>query len=101
MNIYVGNLSRQASEQDLRTLFSEFGEITAINIPKDKITGQIRGFAFVEMAVQEEAANAIKSLNETEFMQRVITVNEARPKPASSDRSKSSYPRNRGFNSSY
>lgn len=79
-NIYVGNLSFDASEDDLRTAFSKFGEVTSVNIIKDRETGRSRGFAFVEMTNSEEARKAIEGLNLSEVAGRAINVNEARPK---------------------
>ena len=80
MNIYVGNLSRQAVETDLRTLFSDFGEIKSIRIIKDNITGESRGFAFVEMSDEAGATRAINELNAREFQNRTLKINEAKPK---------------------
>ncbi len=79
-SIYVGNLAHTATEDDLMQAFTEFGTVTAVNIIKDRETGRPRGFAFVEMADNNEAANAIKELNLREISGRSITVNEARPK---------------------
>jgi RNA recognition motif-containing protein len=80
MNIYVGNLSYSVTEDDLRQLFGQYGEVTAVNIITDRFTGQPKGFAFVEMAQQEEAQAAIQKLAGTEHMGRNIKVSEARPK---------------------
>ena len=79
-NIYVGNLARTATEDDLRAAFGEFGTVSAVSVVKDRETGQPRGFAFVEMIDGNAAANAIKELNLREISGRSITVNEARPK---------------------
>ena len=79
MNIYVGNLSWDAGEEDLRQLFSEFGQIQTVSIIKDKKSGKSKGFGFVEMAAAEEANKAIGALNNKEFMGRPLVVNEARP----------------------
>jgi RNA recognition motif-containing protein len=83
MNIYVGNISHQSSEQDLSQLFSQHGNVKSVKIIKDNYTGQSRGFAFVEMEDNAAANQAIRSLNETEFMGRKLVVNEARPKTSS------------------
>ena len=83
MNIYVGNLDRQAAETDLRVLFSGFGEIRSIRIIKDNVSGESRGFAFVEMHDQEHAAQAIRELDGQEFQNRRLKINEAKPKNAS------------------
>ena len=80
MNIYVGNLSRQAGETDLRTLFAEFGEVKSIKVIKDNVTGESRGFAFVEMPDDTQALQAIRALSSGEFQSRRLKVNEAKPK---------------------
>jgi len=80
MNIYVGNLSRDATEDDLRQAFESFGEVGSINIIKDKFTGESRGFGFVEMPTKTEAEAAITGLNGQELKGRVVNVNEARPR---------------------
>jgi RNA recognition motif-containing protein len=79
-NIYVGNLSYEATEDDLRQAFSQHGEVSSVAIIKDKMTGRSRGFGFVEMADKNQAQAAISALNLTEVRGRAITVNEARPK---------------------
>lgn len=80
MNIYVGNLSRDASEADLRQAFEAFGSVTSVAIIKDRITGDPRGFGFVEMPSKDEALAAISSLNGQDLKGRTLNVNEARPK---------------------
>lgn len=80
MNIYVGNLSFRASEQDISDLFSSYGEVSSARIVKDKFTGRSRGFAFVEMNDDNAGNAAISALNEKEFMERNLVVNEARPR---------------------
>ncbi|OHB85719.1 MAG: RNA-binding protein [Planctomycetes bacterium RBG_16_64_12] len=79
-SIYVGNLAHSATEEDLRQVFSQHGEVSSVSIVKDRETGRPRGFAFVEMPNGGEAANAIQQLNLHEIGGRSITVNEARPK---------------------
>jgi cold-inducible RNA-binding protein len=79
-SIYVGNLSFNTVEDQLREAFAQYGEVSEVNIIKDRETGRPRGFAFVEMANGNEATNAIKELNLREIDGRSITVNEARPK---------------------
>ena len=79
-NIFVGNMSFQTTEDDIRALFQSYGEITRINIPTDRDTGRARGFAFVEMASAAEAAGAIAALNGKELDGRQLRVNEAQPK---------------------
>jgi RNA recognition motif-containing protein len=80
-NIYVGNLSFQATEDDLRQAFSQYGEVSAVNIVTDRETGRSRGFAFIEMPDGTAAKGAIENLNLAEIAGRKVTVNEARPKP--------------------
>jgi cold-inducible RNA-binding protein len=79
-NIYVGNLSFTATEDELRTAFSEYGQVNEVNIVTDRETGKSRGFAFIEMADGAAAKKAIEGLNLVEIAGRSITVNEARPK---------------------
>ncbi|MEK9138676.1 MAG: RNA-binding protein [Bacteroidota bacterium] len=86
MNIYVGNLPRQATEDDLRQAFQAFGEITSVNVIKDKFSGESKGFGFVEMAKKSEAEAAMTALNGKPFMGQTIAVNEARPKSDSGRR---------------
>ncbi len=81
MRLYVGNLSYDTSEEDLRKSFSEFGTIESVNVITDKYTGKSKGFAFVEMSSKEEAQAAIKSLDGKQIGQRTIKVNEANPRP--------------------
>jgi cold-inducible RNA-binding protein len=80
-NLFVGNLSFQATENELRSLFEPFGEITSIRVMTDRDTGRSRGFGFVEMATEEAAQQAIGALNGKQADGRALTVNEARPKP--------------------
>ncbi len=79
-NIYVGNLSYDATEDDLRQAFQAHGEVSSVAIIMDRTTGRSRGFGFVEMADNGQAQAAIKALNLFEIRGRAITVNEARPK---------------------
>jgi RNA recognition motif-containing protein len=81
MNIYVGNLSWQMTDEDLRTMFEQYGSVTSAKIVKDKVSGRSKGFGFVEMPEDSEAQNALSSLYESEVMGRKIIVNEAQPKP--------------------
>jgi len=80
MNIYVGNLPREATEEDLQHAFEAFGQITSVRIIKDKFTGASRGFGFLEMLDKAEAEAAIAGLNGKELKGRPLTVNEARPR---------------------
>jgi RNA recognition motif-containing protein len=79
-NLFVGNMSFSTTESDLRTIFEPFGEIARVNVITDRDTGRARGFAFVEMNNDEEAAKAIAALNGKEVDGRALNVNEARPK---------------------
>jgi RNA recognition motif-containing protein len=89
MNIYVGNLSFRASEQDVEGLFAPFGAVSSARIIKDRFTGRSRGFAIVEMDDDSSANNAISSLNQKEFMERELVVNEARPREPREERDNS------------
>ena len=80
MNIYVGNLSHEVTEEDLREAFEAFGQVESVAIIKDKFTGESRGFGFVEMPAKAEAQAAIADLNEKELKGRALNVNEARPR---------------------
>ena len=79
-NIYVGNLSWEATADDLLRLFERFGGVTRAQVVMDRETGRSRGFGFVEMADDGESTKAVAELNGTEFMSRTLTVNEARPR---------------------
>ena len=78
--LYIGNLSYDAMEYDLRALFEQAGSVVACDIMTDRHTGRSKGFAFVEMATQEEADRAIETCNGKDFAGRPLTVNEARPR---------------------
>ena len=80
MKIYVGNLSYEVTEEDLRQKFGAFGEITSANIITDKYSGRPKGFGFIEMASKSEAEAAITALNGKTLKDRTIVVNEARPR---------------------
>jgi RNA recognition motif-containing protein len=80
MNIYVGNLLREATEDDLRQAFEAFGQVTSAKIITDKYTGDSRGFGFVEMPNHQEANSAIFGLDGKDLKGRTIKVNEARPR---------------------
>ncbi len=81
MTIYVGNLSYKVNEEEINELFAGFGEVKSVKIIRDNASGRSKGFAFVEMENEADAEAAIESLNETEFAERNIIVNKARPKP--------------------
>jgi RNA recognition motif-containing protein len=80
MNIYVGNLAREATEQDVKDAFAAFGQVASVSLIMDKFTGESRGFGFVEMPTQAEAQAAIAGLNGKPVKGRPVTVNEARPR---------------------
>ena len=80
MNIYVGNLSYEATQDDLRQAFGAHGEVSSVSIIMDKMTGRSRGFGFVEMPDQGAGQAAISALNLQEIRGRAMTVNEAKPK---------------------
>ena len=84
MNIYVGNLPFGATEDDLRSLFSDFGTLTSVAVITDRDTGRSRGFGFVEVADDELATKAIAQLDGYELDGRRLTINEARPRPVRS-----------------
>jgi RNA recognition motif-containing protein len=79
-SIYVGNLSFEATEDDIRSSFEAYGQVESVNIISDRETGRSRGFAFVEMKDTKEAQQAIEGVNLSEIAGRAVTVNEARPR---------------------
>ncbi|MBD2431161.1 MAG: RNA-binding protein [Mastigocladus sp. ERB_26_2] len=80
MSIYVGNLSYEVEQDDLKQVFSEYGTVKSVQLPVDRETGRVRGFAFVEMGSEAEEAAAIEALDTAEWMGRSLKVNKARPK---------------------
>ncbi|HEV2493417.1 MAG TPA: RNA-binding protein [Terriglobia bacterium] len=95
-NVFVGNMSFEATETGLRSIFEPFGEITRVQLITDRDTGRPRGFGFVEMSNDEEAGKAIAALNGTQMDGRALNVNEAKPKTAgSAPRSGGGYSRDR------
>jgi len=80
MNIYVGNLDFKVNENDLETLFGEYGEVSSVKVIVDKYSGRSKGFGFVTMDNQEEASKAVSELQGTTFKSRELVVNEARPR---------------------
>lgn len=95
MNIYVGNLVYEVTDQDLEATFAPYGAVTSARVISDRYTGRSKGFGFVEMAANAEAEAAIKALNGKEFKGRPLTVNEAR---AREERSGSGGGSGGGFN---
>jgi RNA recognition motif-containing protein len=84
MTIYIGNLSYQATEEDLKTVFEDYGAVKRVVLPTDRETGRMRGFAFVEMSDDASEDNAITNLDGAEWMGRSLKVNKARPREGSS-----------------
>jgi cold-inducible RNA-binding protein len=87
MRIYVGNLSYQAAEDELRELFEQYGEVAEVNVVTDRETGRSRGFAFVEMPNKEEGTAAVEALDQRESQGRTLRVNEAQPRQQQDRRS--------------
>ena len=81
MSVYIGNLSYDATEEDLRSVFGEFGAVKSVQLPTDRDTGRKRGFGFVEMESDDQELAAIDALNEAEWMGRSRKVNKAKPRP--------------------
>jgi RNA recognition motif-containing protein len=79
--VYVGNMNYSTTENALRDLFAQYGEVASVNIIVDRYTGKAKGFGFVEMNTEEESRAAIEALNGFEFMGRQLRVNEAEDKP--------------------
>lgn len=98
MSVYVGNLSYDATEEDLTAVFAEYGSVKRVQIPTDRDTGRMRGFAFVEMGAESEETAVIEALDGAEWMGRTLKVNKARPRE---DRGGGSFGggggRNRGY----
>jgi RNA recognition motif-containing protein len=93
MNIYVGNLPNEVSDDELRAAFTEHGQVASAQVIKDRYSGRSRGFGFVEMPNNNEAQAAIMALNGKDFKGRTITVNEAKPRQ---DRGSGGAPRRSG-----
>ena len=81
MNIYVGNLSFEATDEDVREAFAAFGQVSSVRVIRDRDSGRSRGFGFVEMPTQAEAQAAIEGLNGKDLKGRDLNINEARPRP--------------------
>jgi RNA recognition motif-containing protein len=84
MNIYIGNISQEVTEDDLKTAFEAYGKVEIVNVIKDKYTGRSKGFGFVEMPDNAEAQSAITGLNGKEFKGKALTVNTAKPRTENS-----------------
>jgi RNA recognition motif-containing protein len=85
MTIYIGNLSYKATEEDLKSVFEDYGAVKRVVLPTDRETGRMRGFAFVEMTEDASEDKAIESLDGADWMGRTLKVNKARPKEGSED----------------
>jgi RNA recognition motif-containing protein len=85
MNIYVGNIPRESTESEVRDAFEQYGEVSNVNLIKDKFTSVPKGFGFVDMPKQTEAENAIKGLDGQMFSGRPLTVNPAKPRTESNN----------------
>lgn len=83
MTIYIGNLSFQVDEQDIRDVFAEYGKVSRVSLPMDRETGKKRGFAFVDMENETEEDAAIEGLDGAEWMGRELKVNKAKPRESS------------------
>ena len=83
MNIFVGNLSHEATEENIKEAFEVFGEVNTVRVIKDRYTGRSKGFGFVEMPAKAEAESAIEGLNGKDLKGRSLNVSEARPRPES------------------
>ena len=86
MSIFVGNLSYQVTQEDLNSVFAEYGSVKRVNVPTDRETGRMRGFAFVEMSSPGEEAKAIEALDGAEWMGRALKVNQAKPRENNNNR---------------
>ena len=91
LKLYVGNLPYNVTDDDLRQMFSQFGEVADVALISDKFSGQSKGFGFVEMPNNGEADSAIKALNETDYKGRNIKVNQARPREERSQQRRPRY----------
>ncbi|MBD2259721.1 RNA-binding protein [Pseudanabaena sp. FACHB-2040] len=96
MSIYVGNLSYNATQEDLTSVFEEYGKVNRVTLPTDRETGRPRGFAFVEMSSETEEDAAIEALDGAEWMGRELRVNKARPRQGGSRDRTSAPSDNRG-----
>jgi RNA recognition motif-containing protein len=85
MTIYIGNLSYKATEEDLKSVFEDYGAVKRVVLPTDRETGRMRGFAFVEMTEDASEDKAIESLDGADWMGRTLKVNKARPKEGGED----------------
>ncbi|WRH66102.1 MAG: RNA-binding protein [Planktothrix sp. GU0601_MAG3] len=91
MSIYVGNLAYEVNEEDLSSVFAEYGEVKRVQLPKDRETGRVRGFAFVEMETEAQEDKAIEELDGADWMGRTMKVNKAKPRENSGGGGNRSY----------
>ncbi|HAA28070.1 MAG TPA: RNA-binding protein [Cyanobacteria bacterium UBA8553] len=102
MSIYVGNLSYSVTQDDLQQTFAEYGTVKRVQLPTDRETGRLRGFAFVEMGTEAEEAAAIEALDGAEWMGRDLKVNKAKPReerrPSGGGRGNNNRSSRRGYN---
>ncbi|MEB3179133.1 MAG: RNA-binding protein [Nostocaceae cyanobacterium] len=101
MSIYVGNLSYQVTQEDLSSVFAEYGTVKRVQVPTDRETGRMRGFAFVEMGSDAEETAAIEALDGAEWMGRDLKVNKAKPREERGNRGGNSWGGNRGGGGGY
>jgi len=101
MSLYVGNLSYEVTQDNLQVVFAEHGTVKQIKLPTDRETGQLRGFAFVEMSTEAEELAAIEALDGAEWMGRDLKVNKARPREDRSSFSGGGNRGNSGFRNRY
>ncbi|MEM0978906.1 MAG: RNA-binding protein [Cyanobacteria bacterium P01_H01_bin.58] len=101
MSIYVGNLSYDASQEDITEVFSEYGTVKRVHLPTDRETGRMRGFAFVEMDADAEEEAAIEALDGAEWMGRDLKVNKAKPREDRGSSSRGSFSNKRSYSSRY
>ena len=101
MSIYVGNLPFAASQEDVSSVFSDYGTVKSVQIPIDRETGRVRGFAFVEMETDAEEMAAIEALNGAEWMSRELKVNQARPRTEGGSSGGRARSDNRNFSGNY
>ena len=99
MTIYIGNLSYDAEEEDLRTVFAEYGTVKRVTLPTDRETGRIRGFAFVDLEEANDEETAIEALHGAEWMGRELRVNKAKPRENSRPRRNDGYGSRDSFSS--
>lgn len=101
MNIYVGNIPFAATQDQVKELFAQFGQVESVRIIMDKLTGRSRGFAFVQFASREEGQQAIDNLNNKDFLGKQLRVNEARPREEGAAPRRSSTGNGGGSNGSF